>query len=85
MSAPPGRASPSTAERTLVDGSSSIKSGQKVMVDRTRGDLWGSKSHRCSSGRIVVLVDGAAEDAGAQEFATLEVLLGDGLLVVGRW
>lgn len=46
--------------------------------------LWGSESRRCRSSRIAVLVNGAAEDAGAQESADFEVVHGDGLLVGAR-
>jgi hypothetical protein len=42
--------------------------------------LCGSKSHRCSSGDVPVLVDDSGEDADALEPVSLEVVHGIGLV-----
>ena len=47
--------------------------------------VWGSESHRCTSGGISVLVDDATEDAGAQESGGLEIVYGCGLLLGIGW
>src|SRR4051812_46181159 len=48
------------------------------------GILWGSKSRRCKSGRVAVLVNGTAEEARTEEPASLEAVRSDGRLV-GAW
>jgi hypothetical protein len=48
---------------------------------RSGSDLAGSKSHRCWSSGIVVLVDDAAEDTCAQESVCVAVVQGGGLWV----
>ncbi|MFE7709202.1 DUF5958 family protein [Streptomyces sp. NPDC057486] len=52
-----------------------------VTEDAPESILWGSESHRCRSSRVPVLVDDAAEDAGAQEPVAFDVVCRSRLLV----
>ncbi|MFE4960002.1 hypothetical protein ACFRCW_40030, partial [Streptomyces sp. NPDC056653] len=51
-----------TSSRTTIR-----QSDECLTATANEKTVWGSKSHRCSSSRVSVLVDDPAEDAGAQE------------------